>query len=138
LRYINGLEDDSRAPLKKKQIVMNTLKEKINELNTLVLSGKAMDAFEKFYHPDVVMQENETNPTVSKEANRKREVEFFNNITEFRGAAVKGVAFGEDISTVIWQYDYTHKEWGVRNYTQVSVQHWKDGLIIKEQFFYAN
>jgi hypothetical protein len=39
---------------------------------------------------------------------------------------------------VIWKYDYTHKEWGTRDYTQVSVQHWKDGKIIHEQFIYQN
>jgi hypothetical protein len=117
---------------------MNTLAEKINELNALVLSGKAIEAFEKFYHPEVVMQENENAPTVTKAANRKREIEFFANITEFRSAAVKGVALADNLSTVIWQYDYTHKEWGVRNYTQVSVQHWQDGLIIREQFFYGS
>jgi len=117
---------------------MNTLKEKITELNQLVLAGKALDAFEKFYHPSVMMQENENVPTVGKDANRQREIEFFNSISEFRGAEVKGVTIGDNLSTVIWHYDYTHKEWGVKNYTQVSVQHWKDGQIIKEQFFYGN
>jgi len=39
---------------------------------------------------------------------------------------------------VKWHFDYTHKEWGTRNYTQVSVQHWKNGKIVKEQFFYGN
>jgi hypothetical protein len=117
---------------------METLKDKINELNKLVLEGKALEAFEKFYHDDVVMQENELTPTVGKEANRKREIEFFANITEFRSAEVKGVTIGTDLSTVIWSYDYTHKEWGKRKYTQASVQHWKDGKIIKEQFFYGN
>lgn len=117
---------------------MSTIKQKITELNNLVLSGKAMEAFEKFYHDDVVMQENDHQPTVSKDTNRQREIEFFNNVTEFRNAEVHDVLVGDDVSTVIWQYDYTHKEWGVRKYTQVSVQHWKDGQIIKEQFFYGN
>jgi hypothetical protein len=125
-------------PIFDKKNTMNTLKEKITELNNLVLSGKAMDAFEKFYHPDVVMQENGNPPTLSKDANRKRELEFFDSITEFRDAEVKGVALGDNLSTVIWQYDYTHRVWGIRKYTQVSVQHWQDGLIIKEQFFYGN
>lgn len=117
---------------------MNALKEKISELNSLVLSGKALDAFEKFYHEDVVMQENEAVPTVGKAANLQREKEFFGNITEFRGAEVKGIAIGDNLTTVIWSYDYTHKEWGVRKYTQVSVQHWQGGQIIREQFFYGN
>jgi hypothetical protein len=51
---------------------------------------------------------------------------------------VLGMAVNEDKTFVIWKYDYTHKLWGVRNYTQVSVQQWKDDLIVHEQFFYGN
>ena len=117
---------------------MNTLKEKIIELNALVLAGKALDAFEKFYHDHVVMQENESKPTIGKDANRQRELEFYDNISEFRGARVQDVSIGDDVTMVVWHYDYTHKQWGERNYKQVSVQHWLEGKIIKEQFFYGN
>lgn len=118
---------------------MNTILEKLNELNNLVLAGNAMEAFDKYYHDEVLMQENDSEPTVGKEANRLREIEFFGNITEFRGASVLNVsAAHENLSVVVWHFDYTHKEWGVRNYRQVSVQHWKDGKIIKEQFIYNN
>lgn len=115
---------------------MATLLEKISELNDLILQGKAMEAFEKYYHPEVVMQENENPPTIGKAENRKREEEFYSSVTDFRGAKPLKVTIGEGVSMVEWQYDYTHKEWGVRNYTQVSVQEWKDGLIIKEKFYY--
>jgi hypothetical protein len=117
---------------------MNTIQQKLSELNRLVLAGKSLEAFEKFYHNDVQMQENEGAPTVGKDANRQREIEFYSNVSEFRSAEVRGITFGENISSVIWHYDYTHKEWGNRKYTQVSVQTWQDGLIIKEQFFYGN
>jgi hypothetical protein len=117
---------------------MKTIQQQLAELNQMVLAGNSIEAFEKFYHKDVVMQENESAPTVGKEANRLREVEFYSNVEEFRNAEVRGVAIGENLSSVIWHYDYTHKVWGKRNYTQVSVQHWKDGLIVKEQFFYGN
>ncbi|HLO80134.1 MAG TPA: hypothetical protein VK166_04210 [Chitinophagaceae bacterium] len=110
----------------------------LNELNQLVLEGNAMAAFEKYYHDAVVMQENEAPPTISKESNRQRELEFFENITEFRSAEVKGIGIGDCISFVVWKYDYTHKEWGVRDYTQVSIQEWKEGKIIKEKFIYSN
>lgn len=117
---------------------MKTLLENISELNDLVLQGKAMEAFEKYYHDDVVMQENENPPTIGKEANRQREETFYASLTEFRSARPLKVAVGEGITMVQWHYDYTHKEWGVKNYVQVSVQEWKDGRIIKEQFFYDN
>jgi hypothetical protein len=110
----------------------------LTDLNKLVIEGKLMDAFEKYYHDDVSMQENNAAPTVSKSANRERELAFLASITEFRGAEVKGIAVGDSISYVTWHYDYTHKDWGLRNYTQISVQHWKEGKIINEQFIYSN
>jgi hypothetical protein len=110
----------------------------LQELNNLVQAGKLMDAFEKYYHDDVAMQENANAPVFGKHANRQRELEFLNNIIEFRHASVQGHAVGNDISFVVWNYDYTHKEWGIKKYTQVSVQNWKDGKIIREQFFYSN
>ena len=115
-----------------------TLENSLKDLNSLVQEGKLMDAFEKYYHDEVTMQENANEPVVGKKANRDRELQFLDNISEFRSASVVGLGVGDEISFVIWSYDYTHKEWGVKNYTQVSVQNWQDGRIIKEQFFYSN
>ncbi len=115
---------------------MSDLMKKINDLNGLVLQGKTLEAFEKYYHEDVVMQENEADPTVGKAANREREELFLSNLLDFRGAEVVKVTAGEGVTMVEWHYDFTHREWGVRNYTQVSVQEWKDGLIVKEKFYY--
>ena len=117
---------------------MQSLSEKIRDLNTLVLEGKLLEAFEKYYHDDVVMQENSLAPTIGKTANREREKIFLGNITEFRSAKLIDTVAGEDVSMVVWEYDYTHREWGVRNYRQASVQKWKDGKINKEQFIYGN
>jgi len=121
--------------LKKK--IMEKLGENISELNALIIQGRPMEAFEKFYHDDVVMQENDAEPMRGKAANRKREEEFF-AATEFRREEVLDVAVGNNVTMVRWAMDFTHKDWGDRNYTQVSVQHWSDGKIIREQFFYGN
>ena len=34
--------------------------------------------------------------------------------------------------------NYTHKDYGVRNYKQVSTQRWKNGKIVEEKFYYNN
>lgn len=117
---------------------MNTLKNKIEELNSLIVQGKAMEGFEKFYDNNVIMQENGMEPTIGKEANRRREEEFFGNVTEFRSADPLNVTVGGECTMVEWHFDYTHREWGVRDYRQVAVQEWKDGKIIRETFYYAN
>ena len=116
---------------------MSTISEMINDLNSLVMQGKALEAFDKYYAEDVVMQDNEMPATSGKVANRERELVFFSGITEFRGAKVHDVAVGENVSMVVWSMDYTHKEYGVRNFEQVAVQHWKDGKIVSEKFYYG-
>lgn len=113
------------------------LKAAFEDIKQLVLQGNAMQAFEKYYGEDVVMQENENLPTVGKAANRQREEEFFAKVVEFRGAQVKNVAFGENVIISEWFLDYTHQDWGKRTYNQVSVQEWKDGKVVRERFYYA-
>lgn len=117
--------------------MMENLKQNITTLNDMILQGRVMEAFDKFYHDDVVMQENDAAPMIGKSANRQREEEFHSSIIDFRREEVLDVAVGDNVTMVKWAYDYTHKDWGEKKYTQVSVQHWVDGKIVREQFFYG-
>ncbi|WP_019503018.1 SnoaL-like domain-containing protein [Pseudanabaena sp. PCC 6802] len=108
------------------------------DIKFLVLQGKAMEAFEKYYGDDVVMQENETAPTIGKAANRQRELDFFSKVVEFRGIEVKNVAYGDDVIISEWFVDYTHANWGKVTHDQVSVQKWKDGKVVHERYYYAS
>ncbi len=114
------------------------LQDLVEDLNSMILKGQIMEAIEKYYHEDVIMQENEQTPTVGKAANREREKDWFSNVIEFRGAEVKAVAVGDNVTMVEWFFDYTHKEWGKKTYHQVAVQRWNDGKIIHERFYYGN
>jgi hypothetical protein len=116
---------------------MENVNKAINEIARSMVEGTALEAFEKYYHDEVVMQENAMEPTVGKDANRIREQKFFSDVTEFREATPLQITYDNNVSMVLWKLDYTHKDWGVRNYTQVSVQWWQDGKIVKEQFFYG-
>jgi hypothetical protein len=84
----------------------------VDDLNSMILEGKAMEAFEKYYAEDVVMQGNELPPTIGEDANREREKEFFSKVVEFRGADVTAVAVGDGVTMVAWFFDYTHEDWG--------------------------
>lgn len=115
------------------------LEHNVNDLNNHILSGKILEAFEKYYSPNVTMQENENPVTIGKDACRINEEAFVNGITEFRNGSVKNVLLSDNISVVEWKFDFTHKDWGVRNYTQVSVQRWNnEGQIVNEKFNYNN
>ncbi|HVO96880.1 MAG TPA: nuclear transport factor 2 family protein [Bryobacteraceae bacterium] len=107
-----------------------------NDLNQKILTGQAMEGFEKYYADDVVMQENSDAPFVGKDLNRKREIEFFSSIGEFHGAKVEAAAVNGDASFGQWWMDVTFKNGPRVQLNQVAVRKWKDGKIVHERFFY--
>ena len=117
---------------------MSEIKKNVEKLNSMILEGKILEAFDHFYAEDVIMQDNDTEPRVGKMSCRKFEEDFVNNLTAFRGAEVKNIMVSEDagVSVIEWDFDYSHREWGDRNYTQMAVQRWQNGKIISEKFIY--
>lgn len=116
-------------------VATQSLQELENELNTMIQNGQALEAFEKFYADECVMQDQGFEPWKGKELNREREKDFFSKITDFRKGALIKTSVGEDVTMSIWQFDYTHAEWGVMDYEQVAVRHWVDGKIVLERFY---
>jgi SnoaL-like domain len=117
---------------------MTDLRTQVDQLNQMILEGKILDAFEKFYAEDVVMQDNDYPQRAGKDVCRQYEEAFVNGLTEFRGAKVINTIISDGIAVVEWWMDFTHKDYGVRNYTQVAVQRWKNGQIVEEKFYYNN
>ena len=106
------------------------------QLNDDVLSGKTLEAFEKYYADDVVMQENSEEPRKGKEANRKAEQEFMASVEAFNGASVKASAVNGDVTFSEWEMDITFKGGHPVKMNQVAVRQWKNGKIAHERFFY--
>jgi ketosteroid isomerase-like protein len=106
------------------------------QLNDDVLSGKIMEAFEKYYADDVVMQENSEEPREGKAANRKAEEDFMASVEAFNGASVKASAVNGDVTFSEWEMDITFKGGHRVKMNQVAVRQWKNGKIAHERFFY--
>jgi hypothetical protein len=117
---------------------MSDLRTQVDQLNQMILEGKILDAFEKFYAEDVVMQDNDYPARNGKAINRQHEEAFVNGMTEFRGAKVLNTVVSDGVAATEWWFDYTHKDYGTRNYRQLAVQRWKDGRIVEEKFYYNN
>lgn len=108
-----------------------------NKLNEMVLTGKALEAFEELYAEDVVMQENSEAPRVCKEVNRKLEQDFFASVAEWHGGQVVNSAINGDTSFSEWFMDLTFKNGHRAKMSQVAVRKWKDGKVAHERFFYS-
>lgn len=117
---------------------MNDISTNVQDLYKMVLGGKILEAFDKYYAKDVTMQENEDAPRIGFDANRKYEEVFVSGVTEFHGAKVLNWAVNGNVAFVESWMDFTHKDWGRASRTQVAVQTWKDGKIITEKFYYKS
>lgn len=106
------------------------------ELNQLILTGKALEGFEKFYSEDVVMQENSEAPRTGKAVNREFEQQFFAAVAEWHDGQLLASAVNGDTSFSQWYMDVSFKDGSRMKSTQVAVRKWKDGKIVHERFFY--
>ena len=102
-----------------------------------ILAGKILETFDAYYANDVVMSENQTEERVGKAVNREYEIQFLDNIQEFHGAKVGRVIVDGDHAAVEWSFDITFKDGNRVNMQQVTVQTWKDGKIIREDFYHG-
>jgi ketosteroid isomerase-like protein len=106
------------------------------QLNEMILTGRALEAFEKFYADDVVMQENSEDPRVGKGLNRKFEEEFFAGVAEWHDGKLLASAVNGDISFSEWYMDISFKNGARMKASQVAVRKWKNGKVVNERFFY--
>lgn len=105
------------------------------QLNDMILSGQALEAFERFYADDVVMEEP-TGRREGKDANREYEKQFFASIAEFHGATLVSAAVTGDTSFSEWVWDVTFRDGNRVKMEQAARRLWKDGKISAERFYY--
>lgn len=117
---------------------MNTLLEKVGDLNDMLLQGEQIEALEKFYDPQVEVQENDNDPVRGKVKAIEARKAFLAGVKEINSVKPLKVAVGEGTTMVEWQVAYHLKEGTEQQFTQVAVQEWKDGQIVKEKFYFGN
>ena len=107
-----------------------------DQLNQQIQSGAILEAFERFYADDVVMQENTDQPKVGKETCRQAERAVLDAIEEFHGVRLLGSAVNGDTSYSEWEFDATYKGATRVKVAQVAARRWKNGQIVHERFYY--
>jgi ketosteroid isomerase-like protein len=106
------------------------------ELNQALEDQKVLEAFERFYADDVVMQENSGQQCLGKAANRQRTIEWAGTVSEFHGARLIGSAVSGDRAYSEWEYDVTYKNGARYQMDEVSVRVWREGKVVSERFYW--
>jgi hypothetical protein len=119
---------------------MTKIKNNVEELNTLIKEGEIMEAFEKYYGDSVITQVNGNAPVKGKDANRKREMIFLQEIEKLNSAVVNSVTYGgkeDNVAMTEWAINIENKEGEKKTIYRVNVQHWKDDKIINEKLYFC-
>ena len=112
--------------------------EKAKDIYDMLAKGQMLEAFEKYYHQDVVMIEATGEKRLGKDTNREFEKNFISFIKEFHGMGVTSICSNEEEKTSMvesWM-EVTMQDGNRVKMEQVAVQKWQDGLIIHERFYY--
>jgi ketosteroid isomerase-like protein len=107
----------------------------VAKLVQYVEANQIMNALDELYDEHVSMQDNLNPPVVGKAANRERERAFFGGITVHQNRALS-VAVDGDQAVIRWLFEFTGGDGKRYRMDQLSHQHWKDGRIVKERFYY--
>lgn len=116
---------------------MSDLDARDQELNDMILQGEILEAFDKFYADDIVMEED-GDRRVGKEANREYEEQFVDALEAFHAAEIKARSIDEDNSVTFseWHNEMTLEGAGRVEQKQVAVRTWNDdGQITHEKFY---
>ncbi|NJL12326.1 MAG: nuclear transport factor 2 family protein [Microscillaceae bacterium] len=111
---------------------------KAQDLYQMINSGQLLDAFDKYYHPEVVMVEATGDTREGKATCRVYEEKFLGSIQEFHGAGVLGITANEDEQTTMvesWM-EVTFADGNRVKLEQVAVQRWEGDHITHERFYF--
>ena len=116
---------------------MNYL-QKVKEMYAMIGQGNVMDAFEKYYHEDIVMVEANGEMRKGKSANREFEQQWMASLKEMHGGGVTAITSNEEegITMVETWMDTTFQDGNRMKMEEICVQKWQGDQIIHERFYY--
>lgn len=111
---------------------------KVKDIQTKIFTGKLMEAFEIYYHEDVVMIEGSGVVRTGKSVNRDAEEKFLASVEEWHGGGTLAITSDEEngITMVESWIDITFTGGTRVKMEQIARQKWQGEQIVEERFYY--
>ena len=111
----------------------------VESFQTLVKAGKTLEAIAQYYADDIQIQENNEAPRVGKQAMLIREKGLLDGLKwikfDIPSSVIdeeKGLVLGE------MQIEFETLKGETKQINEAFVQHWKDGKVVFERFYYKS
>ena len=115
---------------------MTDLHQRVTALNRLVATFAYEEAHNRFYADSLVKHENENAPTIGLQRHREEMTVFLSKISDAHAEPLQTIVHGT-VTATSWHYRFTHADWGVRDFHQLSVQRWEAGRAVHERHYYS-
>lgn len=116
-----------------------TTQERAYELQILLSKNKLIEALDQYYHEDVVVLEVPTGEQRhGKQAQKESVLHWMGMVAKFHKRGLYSLCVDEErsISTAeTWMLVSFHDGQQIKM-EEVAIQHWEDGLIVEEKFYY--
>ena len=111
---------------------MSEFKATVAAFHGLIAQGKFMEALDLYYDERASSSDNEGPSVNGLEALRKAALGFLNNTSDMKTVLENSIVI-DNYSVAQWHYQFTNSKIGRVDYRQISVAHWENGKIVKEQ-----
>jgi len=114
-----------------------TYLDRARDLYAMMAADNTMEAFEKYYHDDVVITEADGQTRHGKDAQRAAIEEWMEGVDELHSSSTDWVTSNEEDAVTMVQ-STSDLTWNGERMTmrEVAVQEWENDQIIREEFFY--
>lgn len=118
---------------------MTNFEQTVKDLNQLITTDNTLKAMDLYYADNVTMQENEDPPRIGKQVCIEHERNNLGNVKGFK-LTITNQAIGPINQVVFNEFDIGFETLkGIKmRLKEVSVQHWENGQIINEKFYYKS
>ena len=123
-------------PQQEVQMSAEPPKAAVEDLIAKGVGGKSLEAFDRYYADDVTMQENEQPPRIGKAACRTFEEDFLSKVKAMRTFVCDGYVISGNKAFIVYRIDVDHADWGTLNMSEVAIQEWSNGKVVREKFVY--
>jgi ketosteroid isomerase-like protein len=117
---------------------MSNLEESVSDFVSLCVSGRSVDAIERYYAEDVVVFENNELARAGREKAAKEEREAIASQPVPPTLKALGHAVNDQagLAYITWLIRFVSKDEKPMRIEEVAMQRWAGGKIIEERFFY--
>lgn len=106
----------------------------LGELVSMMGANKPLEAFDAFYHDVLEKTDLDGVTHYGKAENRQVGVDLLSKVKEVRDFTALGHIVKGNRSFLVWSLDYDHVDNGPIKLTEVAIQDWQDGKIIRERY----